>query len=737
MFYRIFTVCIAVGLAAIALPVRASTLVEAQPLTDEIIVLTFRDGEAVRETLGHGHDGKIVSDPLDTRRAMLNSSYTVSSDDDPEFADGIKPIMVGRKAKGTAFARVAQWKLGHVLTHWIYLVLDRPMTSGKSYNVDAGILAGDGVAVSLLFDEMETRSEAVQVNQIGFVPATPQKYAYLSHWMGTLGGLKLDAYSESVFTVIDVSSGKAVLRGDLKRRRRAGAADDAYESDHTRADIWELDFSALRTPGEYFIAVDGIGRSFPFKIGKDVYREAFRVTTRGLYHQRCGIELDNRYTKWPRPRCHHPDDRDIYQSTHPKMVKGNAFTELPATATEEKVHYWGGYHDAGDWDRGAQHLTVSDCLLLVYELAPDKFSDSELSIPESGNGVPDIVDEARFNLDCYKRMQKPHGGVCGGLESAGHPKFGEAAWTDTLPLFAYAPDPDASLRYAATACRMHRVLDRVGRKEDARQYLDTAARAWTWALQNGGDSDKLRDLRVYAAAELFKSTGQPQYHASFKAGLKISSPTTELSIWQQHDQRWAAWTYATTDRAEVDSELRERVRAAVRHYARTDVIDTGARRGRRNGYHWWKPFGHTSATTPSNLPLIVAHAVSGEQKFLTQMYLNCDNTLGANPLNICWVTGLGDRPVRTILHHDSQYDTFDEPVPGLVPYGPLRDKGKDKLNWTHAWGQNTAFPSAAKWPSDELWFGNYMSPAAAEFTVTESIGPAAAAYGYLCAGSEK
>ena len=95
-----------------------------------------------------------------------------------------------------------------------------------------------------------------------------------------------------------------------------------------------------------------------------------------------------------------------------------------------------------------------------------------------------------------------------------------------------------------------------------------------------------------------------------------------------------------------------------------------------------------------------------------------------------------DRPVRAVHHLDSWHDAREEPVPGLVPYGPLRFKTRERgLNWTHSWGQATFDPPAREWPNDELWCGNYMSPAAAEFTVHETIGPAAAAYAYLWAVS--
>ena len=87
--------------------------------------------------------------------------------------------------------------------------------------------------------------------------------------------------------------------------------------------------------------------------------------------------------------------------------------------------------------------------------------------------------------------------------------------------------------------------------------------------------------------------------------------------------------------------------------------------------------------------------------------------------------------MKHVLHIDSWYDGIEDPVPGIVPYGPMRHLSDDRIGWTHKFGPASAFPPSEKWPSDELWFGNYMSPDAAEFTVHETVGPVAAMLAYL------
>ena len=112
---------------------------------------------------------------------------------------------------------------------------------------------------------------------------------------------------------------------------------------------------------------------------------------------------------------------------------------------------WGGYMDAGDWDRRIQHLISSLYLLDLAEQFPSYFRKLSLNIPESGTDVADIVDEAMFNLDCYRRMQTADGGIRGGIESAEHPNMGEASWQESLTIMAYEPGSWSSYYYAGVA----------------------------------------------------------------------------------------------------------------------------------------------------------------------------------------------------------------------------------------------------------------------------------------------
>ena len=174
-----------------------------------------------------------------------------------------------------------------------------------------------------------------------------------------------------------------------------------------------------------------------------------RTSARRFYHQRSGIELAVPYTDFRRPRPFHPDDGiKVYTSTTRLMDTRNGlsrtdpsnFRNLVAGKTDKLLTgVWGGYMDAGDWDRRIQHLISSLYLLDLAEQFPSYFKSLSLGIPESDNPLPDVVDEALFNLDFYRRTQTPEGGIRGGIESDEHPNFGETSWQESLTVLAYEP----------------------------------------------------------------------------------------------------------------------------------------------------------------------------------------------------------------------------------------------------------------------------------------------------------
>ena len=329
-------------------------------------------------TLVHTFD-RVVGDRLDTARAAQPAAYAVASPDDPRFRTPQQPAAVYRKSKPSDLARTGPWEFDAAVTHVLYLRLAKPMKVGCRYRVTCPLPLA--AAREFVFDPSRLRSEAVHVTHLGLRPDDPVKVAFLSCWMGTGGGLAYEAGTP--FHVVDAATGTPAFHGKIVLRKAADdLTEDAYKRNYALTNVYEMDFSALRRPGTYRVVVDGVGCSWPVEVNHDVWRRAFLVSAKGFYHQRSGIALAPPYTRFRRPRCFHPDDGlKVYQSTCPLMDSGNGlnargtdknnFGNLVAGKTGTIVpNAWGGYFDAGDWDRRIQHLQATRLLLELAILHP-------------------------------------------------------------------------------------------------------------------------------------------------------------------------------------------------------------------------------------------------------------------------------------------------------------------------------------------------------------------------------
>ncbi len=684
---------------------------------------------------------RVIGRPLDTTWADRTGSYRITSADDRNYARGVSPAAVHRKSKPFDLARVGAWQFDMPVRHVLFLRLPRPLTAGRRYTVT---FSGSTLAPArLVYDPSTLRSGAVHVSHIGFRPDDPAKVAFLSAWLGSGGAM---TYAPGLaFTVIDARTGKAVFAGKTRLSKARTARDeDAYKNNHNGTDVWEMDFSAVTAPGTYRVSVAGVGCSYPFRIADDAWRGAFVVAARGFYHQRSGIKLGPPYTSFRRPRCFHPADGiKVYASTAALMDTGGGlnrqdsnFGRLVKGKTDTIVpDAWGGYMDAGDWDRRIQHLESTRLLLELAELHPEYFAKLSLNIPESRTALPDIVDEALFNLDFYRRLQTREGGIRGGIESAEHPRMGEASWQESLTVMAYAPGVWSSYIYAGVAARAAGVLA----TRDARLaavYRKSAVAAMTWAetelkkMSGRKLPHAVNDERNLAAAELFRLTGDKRYHDVFVATTAITSPNAELFKWKHHDQPHAAWVYVRTGRAGVDATLQANCRRALLRLADNRVAHCA-----KTGYRWtkyaWRPTCAGALTAPDAVGLVRAHVLTGETTYLRAAVLACQTGLGANPLDLCYTTGVGHQWPRRPLHLDSRL-TRQPPPPGLTVFGPM-DTGRAKGQWAEKSVAKYCYPARPAWPVIEAYWDIFWYPAMCEFTIHEPMARNAYTWGYLAA----
>ncbi|MBI2301880.1 MAG: glycoside hydrolase family 9 protein [Armatimonadetes bacterium] len=701
----------------------------------------MRDGRSIGSLVGS--DGKLLfthdrcaGEPLPPAW-LTPEGYRLSSADDPAYAGGRAPVQVFRKSKPTDLARVGPWEFRAPVHHHFFLPLAAPLQPGKSYSLE---LPGQA-PVPFTFDVRRLRSSAVHVTQIGFRPDDPAKVAFVSCWRGSGGPQVYQA--GTAFELLDDATGEPVFSGkSALAKAHADATEDAYRQNHNGTDVFLLDFSAFDRPGKYRLGVSGMGCSNPFVIGPDVWRDAFVTSVRGLYHQRSGIALGPLCTTFNRPRCFHPDDGvKVFASTAGLMDTGNGlnrndsnFGELNKGRTTEIVpNAWGGYQDAGDWDRRIAHLVCSRLLFDLVALAPDFAGQLGLNLPESGNNLPDTVDEALWGLDIYRRMQLPDGGVRGGIESAEHPRQGEASWQESLPVMAYAPDVWSSYLYAATAGQAAEWLAGA-HAELAAPWRESAERAMRWAEQHlaertgRNDPPDVNDARNLAAAVLYRLTGAAEWHQLFLATTVFKEPGKPLREWQHHDSAEAAWVYVRTERPEVDKTVQSRCRQALQQEA-----DERVQRCEQTGFRWtgnpWAPVAWGALTIPDAISLIHAHVLTGEPKYLRAAVLACQFGAGANPDNLCYSTGVGLTGPQHPLHVDSRISGQTPPA-GLTvlgPCDPLRDRG----GWAQKNVAPFVYPEITTWPAVEGFWDVFWYPMINEYTVQQNIGPNAFVWGYL------
>jgi endoglucanase len=396
---------------------------------------------------------------------------------------------------------------------------------------------------------------------------------------------------------------------------------------------------------------------------------------------------------------------------------------------------WGGYQDAGDWDRRIQHLLASRLMIELADLHPDYFARLSLNIPESNDGLADVVSEALFNLDCYRRMQTADGGIRGGIESEEHPRNGETSWQESLTVMAYAPGVWSSYIYAGVAAQAAHWLESRDAKRAA-LYRDSALRAMNWAdarvdrLDKNKYGHEVRDQRNLAAAELYRLTGDAKWHKLFRATTAFTKDGVPLFVWKSHEQRHAAWVYARTKR-EVDAKVQARCRAGILADA-NERVQFQKLAGFRWAKYQWLPAVAGAFTAPdATCALVRAHALTGDVAYLRSLVLAAQHGAGANPLNICYTTGVGDRHPRNAMHIDSRI-SGQFPPPGLTVYGPV-DTQRHGQPWANQIVNRFCHPRLKDWPVMESYFDIFWYPVLCEFTIHQSIAPNAYAWGHLAA----
>ncbi len=484
---------------------------------------------------------------------------------------------------------------------------------------------------------------SIRINQIGYLPDASKSAVVAG--VGT------------TFYLIPAAGGAATYSGKLE-----GPMSDSV----TGEEICLADFSIFQIRGDYRLVVEGIGASYPFRIADDVYREIDQAALKFFYFQRCGLALEEAYAgDWKHEVCH--------QEQGIVLEDDSLMWEAP-----------GGWHDAGDYGRYTVNTAVSVAdLLLSWDMYPEAFAD-DTGIPESGNGTPDVLDEARYALEWMLHMQdNASGGVYHKMTSVNFPSLLLKPEQDNMKMYFSPVSSTATADFAAVLALAARVYKTIA-PDFSQKCLASAEKAWFWlkafegppgfanpeGMQTGEYGDRIdQDERFWAAAELFRTTGKTEYGDA----VRIAFTKGELSFlglgWQEVSGFGSiAWLFAEQQEKDsvVTAGITDLVMTAAKNILQRVQSDTYGSPLLPAEYGW----GSNSGVLNHAILLLIANSLQPGDDWIKAAEACRQYLLGGNIIGQCYFTGFGTKTVLQPHHRPSAADRVKAPVPGMLAGGP-------------------------------------------------------------------
>ncbi|WP_457427918.1 glycoside hydrolase family 9 protein [Roseateles sp. P5_E7] len=524
------------------------------------------------------------------------------------------------------------------------------------------ILCAGLLAASVAHAQVQTGE--IAVNQVGYLPGAAKLAA-------------LPAVEAGAFTVVDADTGRTLLRGQLGAAARWEPAGQ---------DVRLADFSALKAPGRYRLHIDGLPDSPPFVIAADAYAAVNAAFIKAFYFNRASTPLLAQHAgRWARPAGHADDKVLVHASAASASRPEGTVISAPK-----------GWYDAGDYNKYIVNSGITVyTMLAAYEHFPAFFKTQDLRIPESGDAMPDLLDEALWNLEWMLSMQDPaDGGVYHKLTNKGFD--GVVMPADAKgERYVVQKGTAAALDFAAVMAQASRVFAafEAQRPGLSARMRAAAERAWGWAqahpkevyrqppdIRTGGyGDDKLDDEFAWAGAELFITTGEARYRPDLdKLAIRVPG-------WG--DVAGLAWASLAQHRSKLTKADADLVTKRVRGFGDELAATWKASAYRvtmesKTDFVW----GSNAHALNQALMLVQAYRVSNDRAQLDAAQAVLDYVLGRNPLGQSYVTGFGQRPALHPHHRPSEADGVDAPVPGFLVGGPNPGRQDQK--------QCPAYPSA-------------------------------------------
>ncbi|MDZ7723482.1 MAG: glycoside hydrolase family 9 protein [candidate division KSB1 bacterium] len=497
----------------------------------------------------------------------------------------------------------------------------------------------------------------IRLSSIGFTPEMSKK-------------VSVTAECEQ-FTLVDANTGETAYTGTL--------SDPVYQKDVDQS-VRIADFTLFVDPGWYILNIENVGQSVPFEIGADVCAFPYTTAMRAFYLWRCGTAVsgDHKGDHFEHDACHLNDAL--------KDALGRPGQRRDGT---------GGWHDAGDYGKYVTNGAFTlGCLFLAWDHFQNKLESVELDLPETAPGYPDFLKELKWETDWLLKMPYPDGS-------------GRVSHKLTRLNFSgmIMPENDDAERYftdwsttavadfaavMAMAARYFAPLDSA--------YADTCLQAALSSYQalrdhpqhkrfqqgdfhTGAYASDDRDDRLWAAAELWETTGDSSYLHDFEQQVRNSQPRMRPGMAQASEKRhvdfdwdWGnlrnlgVFTYVLSEQTGRDPELLQTLHKHLQLTA-DDIVETADRDvyGRTLGerYQW----GCNGSVARQTITLYTAYLLFHNKDYVRAASDAVAHLFGRNVYNRSYVTGLGHNPPMNPHSRRSVADDVQAPWPGYIVGG--------------------------------------------------------------------
>lgn len=535
------------------------------------------------------------------------------------------------------------------------------------------------------------QSPSISVNQLGYLK-NMKKYAWVTN-------LKTTGQSWYIKKVEDKST---VFSGTISN---PGSYDEACAEN-----VLRLDFSSLVDDGLFYVEVEGVGKSYEFVISNYCYNDAFKAAVKSYYFQRSGMELTADYAGiWAKPASH-INDAYIYDGYSNNQILKGRF-----------VKSTGGWYDAGDF--GKKIVPASVALypfLKLAEFYPDIVNLAEIETPNQFETLPDLLAEAKWELDWFFTMQESDGGVHHLIVT---PEFYMGpAQNDPQPRYILTVSTASTADFAAIMALSSRVYKSY-LPSFADSCLVAAEKAWGY-LKNtpaifpaGGYSDpqgingtgaygdtKDSDERLWASVELYAATNKTEYRQYFEnrySGFYVYG----AGDWQS-TSNYAFYSWVQATGAETNNPITNTIKNRIVSWAE-GVVSSAKSRGfgvalSSDNYYW----GSNSVVLNTGMEMLIINKLFNTERYLDIALEQLNYIFGNNSLNLCFLSGFGTHGVRDPHQCINSYDNLDQAPPGFVPGGPNRNPDKWDLALYNYVTQNSLPPAKCYIDKHSSYSGN-------------------------------